>query len=58
MWRLDFEEQWMGLIGQCISTISYSILINEIPTGCIFSSRGIRQGDPLFPIYFFFVQKS
>ncbi|XP_059429063.1 uncharacterized protein LOC132162860 [Corylus avellana] len=27
MWRLGFAELWIGLINQCISTISYSILI-------------------------------
>ena len=45
--RMGFHEKWISLIMICVTTMSYSILINEEPKGKIIPSRGLRQGDPI-----------
>jgi len=37
---------------ECISSISYSILINEVSYGLLQPLRGIRPGNPLLPYIF------
>ena len=57
MEQMGFHSKWVTTIMECITTVSYSILVNGEPHGFIKPSRGLRQGDPYLLTYFSFVQK-
>lgn len=37
---------------ECITTVSYSFLLNDEAVGCVVPQRGIRHGDPMSPYIF------
>ncbi|KAI5338016.1 hypothetical protein L3X38_017287 [Prunus dulcis] len=44
---MEFSDRFIQLIMGCITSVSYSLLIQGLPLGHLTPTRGLRQGDPL-----------
>ncbi|XP_016178055.1 uncharacterized protein LOC107620404 [Arachis ipaensis] len=52
---MGFGWRWREWVKECVGTASMSILINGSPTKPFKIEKGLRQGDPLFPLLFVLV---
>ena len=50
--KIRFRVNWCRWIRTCISTVQFSILVNGSSAEFFGSSRGLRQGNPLFLMLF------
>lgn len=47
-----FWPYFYNLIGECMSMLTYLVLINGSPIGLFLVNKGIRQGEPFSPRLF------
>lgn len=50
--RLGFCHTWINWMMQCITSVSYSFLLNNKVVGNVTPQRGIHLGEPFFPYIF------
>jgi len=55
---MGFPTKVVNTIINCISTVTFSILINGQPTKSFQPHRGLRQGYPLSPTFTLYVLRS
>lgn len=55
MHHLGFSNKFHHLSHQCISKVTYSILLNGSPYGAFTPKRDLRQDDPFSPYLFLLI---
>lgn len=55
--KLGFGGRWIKLLMACVKSITYSMVVNGVPSDVILPSRWLRQGDPLSSYLFLICAK-
>jgi hypothetical protein len=47
--QLGFHNKWVQWVIECVSTVRYTVRLNNVQLDSFQSTRGLQQGDPLSP---------
>ena len=56
--HMGFSRRWIDWISLLLSSASTKIILNGMPGRRICHARGLRQGDPLWPLLFVLVMEA